>query len=64
MALLGTDLRRLPRLIGLADATRRMIGQNLWLAFALSVVLILLAARGILDPLTRARSARAQPFWL
>jgi len=54
VALLGTDLRRLPRLIGLADATRRVIGQNVWLAFALSVVLILLAARGILDPLTGA----------
>lgn len=54
VALLGTDLRRLPRLIGLADATRRVIGQNVWLAFTLSVVLILLAARGILDPLTGA----------
>jgi Zn2+/Cd2+-exporting ATPase len=54
VALLGTDLRRLPRLIGLADATRRVIGQNVWLAFALSIVLIVLAARGILDPLTGA----------
>jgi P-type E1-E2 ATPase len=50
VALLGTDLRRLPRLIGLADVTRRVIGQNVWLAFALSVVLIVLAARGVLDP--------------
>jgi hypothetical protein len=33
VALLGTDLRRLPRLIGLADATRRVIGPNVWLAF-------------------------------
>jgi Zn2+/Cd2+-exporting ATPase len=54
VAMLGTDLRRLPRLIGLADVTRRIIGQNVWLAFALSVVLILLAARGVLDPLTGA----------
>jgi Zn2+/Cd2+-exporting ATPase len=54
VALLGTDLRRLPKMIGLADTTRRVIGQNVWLAFALSVVLILLAARGILDPLTGA----------
>jgi heavy metal translocating P-type ATPase len=54
VALLGTDLRRLPRLIGLADTTRRVIGQNVWLAFALSVVLILLAAWGVLDPLTGA----------
>ena len=54
VALLGTDLGRLPRLIGLADITRRIIGQNVWLAFGLSVVLIALAARGILDPLTGA----------
>jgi P-type E1-E2 ATPase len=54
VALLGTDLGRLPRLIGLADITRRVIGQNVWLAFGLSVILIALAARGVLDPLTGA----------
>ncbi len=54
VALLGTDLGRLPKLIGLADTTRSIIGQNVWLAFGLSVVLIALAARGILDPLTGA----------
>jgi heavy metal translocating P-type ATPase len=54
VALLGTDLGRLPRLIGLADITRQVMGQNVWLAFGLSVVLITLAARGILDPLTGA----------
>ena len=54
VALLGTDLRRLPLLIGLADITRRVIGQNVWLAFGLSVILIALATRGILDPLTGA----------
>jgi P-type E1-E2 ATPase len=54
VALLGTDLRRLPQLIGLADTTRRIIGQNLWLAFALSAVLIAMAATGILNPLTGA----------
>lgn len=56
VALLGTDLGRLPRLIGLADTTRRIIGQNVWLAFGLSIVLIVLAARGVLDPLTGALS--------
>jgi P-type E1-E2 ATPase len=56
VALLGTDLGRLPKLIGLADATRRVIAQNVWLAFGLSVILILLAARGVLDPLTGALS--------
>ena len=54
VALLGTDLGRLPLLIGLADTTRRVIGQNVWLAFGLSVVLIALAARGVLAPLTGA----------
>jgi len=54
VALLGTDLGRLPRLVGLADMTRRVIGQNVWLAFGLSVVLLALAAQGILDPLKGA----------
>ena len=56
VALLGTDLGRLPQLIGLADTTRRVIGQNVWLAFGLSVVLIALAARG--NPRSAHRSAR------
>jgi P-type E1-E2 ATPase len=59
VALLGTDLGRLPRLIGLADLTRRVIGQSVWLAFGLSVVLIILAAAGILDPLTGALAQSA-----
>jgi P-type E1-E2 ATPase len=61
-ALLGTDLRRLPQLIGLADLTRRVIGQNVWLAFGLSIVLVLLAARGLLDPLTGALAQSAAVF--
>lgn len=56
VALLGTDLGRLPKLIGLADIFRKIIGQNVWLAFGLSVVLIALAAAGVLDPLTGALS--------
>lgn len=59
VALLGTDLGRLPQLIGLADITRRVISQNVWLAFGLSVVLIGLAARGVLDPLTGALAQSA-----
>jgi heavy metal translocating P-type ATPase len=54
VALLGADLGRLPKLIGLADTTRGVIGQNVWLAFGLSVILIALAAWGLLDPLTGA----------
>ena len=56
VALLGTDLGRLPQLIGLADTTRQVIGQNVWLAFGLSVILIVLAALGVLRPLTGALS--------
>jgi Cd2+/Zn2+-exporting ATPase/Cu+-exporting ATPase len=62
VALLGTDLGRLPQLIGLADTTRRIIGQNVWLAFGLSVILIALAARGVLDPLTGALSQSVAVF--
>ena len=54
VALLGAELGRLPRLVQLADATRRALGQNVWLAFGISVLLIALAAWGILDPVTGA----------
>jgi Zn2+/Cd2+-exporting ATPase len=54
VALLGTDLGRLPKLIDLADMTRQVITQNVWLAFVLSVILIALAAAGVLAPLTGA----------
>jgi Zn2+/Cd2+-exporting ATPase len=56
VALLGTDLGRLPKLIALADLTRSVMGQNVWLAFGLSLVLITFAAFGVLDPLTGALS--------
>jgi heavy metal translocating P-type ATPase len=59
VALLGADLGRLPKLIGLADITRRIIGQNVWLAFGLSIFLIILAAFGILHPLTGALAQSA-----
>ena len=59
MALLGADLGRLPRLVALSDLTRRVIGQNVWLAFGLAVVLIALAAGGVLDPLTGALAQSA-----
>jgi P-type E1-E2 ATPase len=57
VALLGADLGRLPRLLRLADASRRVIGQNVWLAFGFAAVLIALAATGFLGPL---RGALAQ----
>jgi Cd2+/Zn2+-exporting ATPase len=59
VALLGADLGRLPRLVLLADATRAVIGQNVWLAFGLAAVLIALAATGVLDPLTGALAQSA-----
>jgi P-type E1-E2 ATPase len=59
VAVLGADLRRLPQLVALADTTRRVIGQNVWLAFGLSLVLIALAAWGALDPLTGALAQSA-----
>ena len=54
VAVLGTDLGRLPQLIGLGDLTHQIIGQNVWLSFGLSAILILLAATGVLYPLTGA----------
>jgi hypothetical protein len=42
------------RLIDLSDMTRKVMGQNVWLAFGLSLVLIALAIFGVLDPLTGA----------
>jgi len=54
VALLGADLGRLPRLVRLADKTRRVIGQNVWLAFGFAAILIALAAAGVLNPVTGA----------
>lgn len=62
VALLGTDLGRLPQMIELAAATRRSIGQNVWLAFALSAGLIVLAALGILSPLSGALAQSVAVF--
>ena len=59
VAVMGTDLGRLPQLIRLADTTRRIIGQNVGLAFGLAMLLIALAAWGVLDPLTGALSQSA-----
>jgi P-type E1-E2 ATPase len=62
VALLGTDLARLPQLIELADLTRRIIGQNVWIAFGLSVLLIALAATGVLAPLPGALAQSVAVF--
>ncbi len=51
VALLGADLARLPRLVRLADITREVIGQNVWMAFGFAALLLGLAALGALTPL-------------
>lgn len=62
VALLGADLGRLPALIRLGDVTRQVIGQNVWLAFGLAVILIALAAGGILKPLAGALAQSVAVF--
>ena len=44
----------MPLLVRLADTTRAVIGQNVWLAFGFAVVLITLAAAGVFDLLSGA----------
>jgi Cd2+/Zn2+-exporting ATPase len=48
-ALMGDDLSRLPYAIGLARRARRLLKQNLALAGGMMVVLLVLAAAGVLD---------------
>jgi heavy metal translocating P-type ATPase len=62
VALLGTDLGRLPQLLRLADLTRKVIEQSVWLAFGLSVGLIAFAATGVVTPLTGALAQSAAVF--
>lgn len=59
VALLGADLGRLPLLMRLADVARSVIGQNVALALGFAVVLISLAAGGVLNPLTGALAQSA-----
>ena len=55
VALLG----RLPQLIRLADLTRQVIGQSVFLAFGMAIFLIALAAGGVLNPLAGALAQSA-----
>jgi Cd2+/Zn2+-exporting ATPase len=54
VALLVNDLLRLPRAILLARATRRVINQNVLASALCSGIMIILAATGILNPITGA----------
>jgi P-type E1-E2 ATPase len=59
VAVIGNDLRRLPQLVRLADLTREVTDQNVWLAFGLSLILIASAATGVVSPLTGALAQSA-----
>ncbi len=54
VSIIGSDLRKIPWLIGLAKATRRRIKGNLFWAFFYNTFGILLAAFGILRPVLAA----------
>lgn len=54
VALMGSDLARIPQLLDLATRARRALGYNLGIAFGLSAGLITMAALGLLTPLTAA----------
>jgi P-type Cu+ transporter len=57
--LLSASLEALPRAIGVARRTRRVIRQNLFWAFAYNVVMIPLAVLGLLDPMLAAAAMAA-----
>jgi len=54
ITLVGGDLRAIPRAIALSRATMRVIRQNLFWAFFYNVILIPLAALGVITPIFAA----------
>jgi Cd2+/Zn2+-exporting ATPase len=54
VALMGTDLRRLPQMVRLAGRTRAIIDQNAGLAIGASVVIMALAGTGVITPVMGA----------
>ena len=54
ITLVGGDLRTIPRAIALSRATMRVIRQNLFWAFFYNVILIPLAAVGVITPIFAA----------
>ena len=54
VTILREDLHEVPRLLGLACATLRIVRQNLAWAFAYNVVAVLIAAFGLLRPVFAA----------
>ena len=56
VALMGTDLRRLPEMIRLARATRAVINQNVLFAIGSSLAVMPLAGLGWISPVVGAWS--------
>ena len=54
IALMGTDLGRLPQMIRLARQTRRVVNQNVSLATGISLVIMTIAGLGLIGPLAGA----------
>jgi Zn2+/Cd2+-exporting ATPase len=54
VALMGTDLARLPQMIRLAQETRQVINQNVLLAIGISLLIMLAAGLGLIGPLAGA----------
>ncbi len=54
VALMGTDLGRLPQMIELAKRTRRVVNQNVFLAIGISLVIMTAAGLGLIGPLAGA----------
>jgi Cd2+/Zn2+-exporting ATPase len=54
VALMGSDLRHLPRWIALSDRTLRVINQNLLWGFAFIALFVALSAFGVISPIAAA----------
>ncbi len=54
VALMGSDLRHLPRWIALSDRTLRIINQNLLWGFAFIALFVALSAFGVISPILAA----------
>jgi Cd2+/Zn2+-exporting ATPase/Cu+-exporting ATPase len=54
VALMGSDLARLPQMIRLAKETRRVVNQNVLLAIGISLLIMTIAGLGLIGPLVGA----------
>ena len=58
VALMGTDLGRLPQTMRLAQRTRAVVNQNVLFAIGGSLAIIVVAGLGLISPVPRARWCR------